>query len=85
MAYEPERMCVACRKKFVKDNLIRLVKIDNEIVTDKKGNILTRGVYLCKTTECIDMARKKKALSRHFKQNVPDSVYDELKKELENG
>lgn len=85
MAHEPERMCVACRKKTAKKDLIRLVKAAGEIVPDRMGNALARGVYICKSAECIDLARKKKALSRHFKQNVPESVYDMVKKELPNG
>lgn len=85
MAHEPERMCVACRKKAAKKDLIRLVRDAGEIVPDRKGNALARGVYICKTEECIDLARKKKALSRHFKQNVSDGIYDMVKKELMNG
>ena len=85
MAHEPERMCVACRNKMAKKDLIRLVKDAGEIVLDRKGNALARGVYICKSQECIDLARKKKALSRHFKENIPDGVYDMVKKELVNG
>ncbi|MBS7298580.1 MAG: YlxR family protein [Eubacteriales bacterium] len=85
MAHEPERMCIGCRKKSTKKDLIRLVKGENEIILDKKGNALARGVYICKSKECILLARKKKALSRNFKQSVQDSVYDLLIKELENG
>lgn len=85
MAHEPERMCIGCRKKAAKKDLIRLVKEDNDIILDKRGNALARGVYICKREECIILARKKKALSRQFKQNVSDSVYEQLIKELEDG
>lgn len=85
MAHEPERMCIGCRKKTAKKDLIRLVKEDNDIILDKRGNALARGVYICKSEECIILARKKKALSRQFKQNVPDSVYEQLIKELKDG
>lgn len=85
MAHEPERMCIGCRKKTPKKDLIRLVKEDNNILLDKRGNALARGVYICKSEECIILARKKKALSRQFKQNVADSVYEQLIKELKDG
>ena len=85
MAHEPERMCIGCRKKAAKKDFIRLVKEGENIILDKRGNALARGVYICKSEECVLLARKKKALSRHFKQNVQDSVYDQLIKELQNG
>lgn len=61
-----------------KGELVRLVEADGRIVVDEKQKILARGVYLCRKSECAALARKKKALSRHFKRNVPDSVYDML-------
>ncbi len=68
-----------------KNELIRLVLENDEIVTDEKQKLLSRGVYLCRTEECVVQAKKKKALSRSFKRNVPDSRYDELIKECKNG
>lgn len=85
MAHEPERMCVGCRKKAAKKDLIRLVKENDDILVDKKGNTLARGVYICKNEQCVALAGKKKALSRHFKRNVSDTVYDKLIKELGDG
>lgn len=68
-----------------KKELIRLVLENDEIVTDKKQKLQARGVYLCRAEECVLQAKKKKALSRSFKRNIPDSVYDELIKESNNG
>ena len=71
-------MCIGCRKMSAKSELIRLVEQEGEIIVDEKQKILARGVYLCRSRECAALARKKKALSRHFKRNVPESVYDKL-------
>lgn len=85
MAHIPERMCVGCRNMLPKNELIRLVCTEDSIVVDKKQKVQARGVYLCRKEECIALAKKKKALSRSFKRNVPDSRYDELIKECNNG
>ena len=84
MAHIPERMCIACREHKPKNKLIRLIMADGAVKTDKTGNTLTRGAYICPNGKCIALAKKKKALSRHFKTNVEESVYDELLKELED-
>ena len=68
-----------------KNELTRLVLVNDEIVTDEKQKLQARGVYLCKDENCIAQARKKKALSRSFKRNVPESIYDELTKECCDG
>ncbi|MBQ7794804.1 MAG: YlxR family protein [Clostridia bacterium] len=84
MKHIPERMCVGCRKKTAKSDLIRIVQTADGICVDKKQNITARGVYICKNVQCIALAKKKKALSRQFRQGIADSVYDGLAKELEN-
>lgn len=84
MAHIPERMCIACREHKPKDELLRLIVEDGAVKQDKKGNTLARGAYICPNGKCIELAKKKKALSRHFKTNVEESVYDVLLKELED-
>ncbi len=81
----PERMCIGCRKKAAKKDLIRIIAKDAQIVIDRKGNTLARGTYICRSADCVALAKKKKALSRQLRQNVPDEVYDEIIKELSNG
>ncbi len=85
MAYIPTRMCIACRKRAEKSKLIRVVMTENGIMVDKKHNMLCRGAYICKCRECIELAKKKKALSRNFRQNVTDSVFEMLLAEVGNG
>lgn len=74
----PKRMCVGCRKMHNKNELIRIVIEKDELVIDKKHNIMSRGIYLCKNEECILNAQKKKALSRLIKKQVSDGFYEGL-------
>ncbi len=81
----PERMCVACRKMKPKSELFKIVRTENEAEIDRFQNKFGRGAYICKDEKCIMEARKKNALSRHFKRKINDGLYDELLKEKENG
>ena len=74
----PQRMCVACRQMKEKSELIRIVRSDDAIMLDKSGKKGGRGAYICKNEECINAAKKRRALSKHFKTAVPDSIYDEI-------
>lgn len=80
----PERMCVGCRKMAPKNELIKVVFSDGTVQTDIKSKKPGRGAYFCKDIKCVENAQKKKALSRHFKTNIPDDIYMQVK-ELLNG
>ena len=74
----PTRMCIACRERFAKDELTRVV-VNNGIATiDSTMKMQTRGLYICKNPDCIAKAFKSKSFERMLKgANV-----DELKKHL---
>lgn len=72
----PMRMCAACRHMRPKKELIRLTKQEDVIIFDDNMKMGGRGVYLCRNKDCIALARRKKALSRHFKQAVNDEIYE---------
>ena len=75
----PQRMCVVCRNMIDKNELIRLVLDDTQPVIDVKQNRLQRGTYICKNSECIEKAERKKILSKVFKRNVSEQIYKEIK------
>jgi predicted RNA-binding protein YlxR (DUF448 family) len=57
--------------------MIRIAKLaSGEIVIDRARNQGGFGAYL--NAEELPLARKKNALARALKTNVPQSVYDEL-------
>ena len=74
--HTPERMCVACRQMKQKNELIRIVKSDNTVTLDISQKLGGRGAYICKSKECIDTAKKRKALSKHFKMAINEEIYD---------
>ena len=77
-------MCVACREKKNKFDLIRVVKTpDEKVVIEKGKRVSGRGAYLCLTKECIEKANKFNTLDKALNTKVPQEIYDELKKMIE--
>ncbi|QOR36022.1 YlxR family protein [Clostridium sp. 'deep sea'] len=77
----PKRMCIACREMKEKKQLLRVVKTpEGDVKVDTTGKVNGRGSYLCKNSECINQAIKKKQISRALEVNIPADVYEELKK-----
>lgn len=77
MKHIPMRMCVACRKMYPQNELIRMVR-DNEtgeVKLDMKKKLFGRGAYICPNSECIKKAEKKRGIERHFKCAVPKELY----------
>ena len=76
----PERMCMVCRQKNDKSNLIRVVKQkDNSICIDLSHKMNGRGAYICNNSDCIQKTIKTQALNRAFKMQIDASVYEEIK------
>ena len=81
----PQRQCIGCREMKNKKDLIRILKSDEEgIIIDVTGKKNGRGAYICPNAECLEKAAASKGLERSFKIPVERSVYENLKKELEN-
>jgi uncharacterized protein len=88
----PMRRCIGCRESFPQNQLIRMTLHDDEIHVDRKGKSPGRGVYLCRKEDCIEKARKSKALQRNYKREfrieITDAAFDEalaFVKEVVNG
>ena len=79
----PQRQCVGCREMKNKKDLIRVVKSPTgEISLDFVGKKPGRGAYVCHSVECLQRARKSRALERAFETQIPPEVYDALESEL---
>ncbi len=73
------RTCVGCGVESAKKGLLRIVrKNDGELAIDLTGRAPGRGAYLCANLECLKEARRRKALSRCLKVEVPASFYEEI-------
>lgn len=80
----PIRMCIGCRERKPKEDLVRIVKnAKGEISIDKKGKADGRGAYICLSSNCFNIVRKKRGLERSFRCKIDDKVYSCLEKELE--
>ena len=78
MHLKQSRRCVACRQCKLQNEMLRLTKINNQILIDEKNKLGGRGAYVCKNDDCIKLAIKKKLFNRAFKMNVDNSIYDQL-------
>ncbi len=74
----PQRMCIACRKRNDKENLLRIVKVNDEISVDVEHKIQARGAYICKSFECVKLAQKKRAIERAFSGKVNAEIYEKI-------
>ena len=82
----PMRQCVGCREMRPKKELVRVVKSpEGAISLDFRGKAPGRGAYLCPNSECLKRARKSRARERALDTAIPESVYEEMEKEMANG
>lgn len=79
----PMRQCTGCNERREKKELIRIIRTpENEIVVDFTGKKNGRGAYICNSTECLQLAQRKKSLERSLDTAIPEEVYEELVKEM---
>ena len=80
----PMRRCTGCGEMKSKKEMIRVIRTaEGEILLDATGKKNGRGAYLCFSAECLEKAVKSRGLERSLKMPVPQEVYENLKKELE--
>ena len=81
----PMRECIVTKEKLPKAELIRVVRTpDGEVIIDKSGKANGRGAYLKKDIEVINKAKTNKILNRVLEVEVPNEIYEELIKMMEN-
>lgn len=76
----PMRRCVATGESLPKKELLRIVRTpEGTVEIDEKGKRNGRGAYLKKSVEAVEIAQKKKALSRSLECEIPSELFEELK------
>lgn len=90
----PMRKCTGCGEMKPKKELVRVVKAPDikneqgetvsqgEVSLDLTGKKPGRGAYVCKSAECMKLARKARRFERAFSCKIPDEVFDAMEKEL---
>ena len=78
------RQCVGCREMKSKRDMIRILKTpEGEFMSDPTGRKNGRGAYICRDAQCLEKAKKSKALDRSFRMSIPAEVYESLEREWE--
>lgn len=76
----PQRMCISCREKKYKKELMRIVCNKNgEISVDINGKLEGRGAYICKDINCLEKAIKTNSLERALKTKINKDFYNKLR------
>ena len=77
----PMRKCVVTQEQFPKKDLIRVVRTpEGNVIVDVSGKANGHGAYVSKSLKTIETAQKKKVLDKVLEVQVPESIYEELKK-----
>jgi len=72
-----------------KNTMIRISCYEGRVAIDPTGKAKGRGVYMCPSRECMEKARKKRALQRNFdieiSQTEMDTIFEELREYEDKG
>ena len=81
----PQRTCNGCGAQKPKKELVRVVRSpEGEVSLDLIGKKPGRGAYICRNIECLKKARKTKRHARVLECEIPEAVYAEMEKTLQN-
>ena len=80
---QPQRMCVSCRTRRDKRDLVRVtLKDDGTLTVDPTGKLPGRGAYLCKDSKCIKTELKAHRISRGLNASVSEDELNALAEEI---
>ena len=81
----PLRKCVITNERLPKQELIRVVKNnENQVFIDLTGKQNGRGAYLKKSKAVILKAQKTKKLDRHLEITIDETIYETLLQMFDN-
>jgi predicted RNA-binding protein YlxR (DUF448 family) len=76
----PQRMCTACRQKFDKRLLTRIVRTPElDIKIDASGKQNGRGAYLCPQAACWEKAITKDVLNHALRTKLTEADKEMLR------
>ena len=79
------RTCSVTGEKLEKKDLLRIVRNkEGEVFVDLTGKKNGRGAYIKRDLEVLKEAKKRKSLERKLECTIPDSIYEEIEKIIEN-
>jgi predicted RNA-binding protein YlxR (DUF448 family) len=77
----PIRSCIACRKRENYSELLRVVRVGNQVLPDEDRRKFGRGAWLHRN--CFDLAKERRSFQRAFRTDESLSL-DSLEKFLTN-
>ena len=81
----PQRTCTVCRKQKNKNELLRIVKNKENIISvDERGKEPGRGAYICYDIECLEKAKKWRKLEKALDIKIEENIYDQIKNAINN-
>lgn len=79
----PMRRFIGCMESKPKEELIRIAWYEGKLTLDPTGKAKGRGVYLCKSPECVAKAVKRGAFARSLHENPGSDQIERIAAELE--
>ena len=74
------RLCISCKKKFNRKNLLKITKDHNQGVMLQKG--MGRSAYICKSKKCFTDSKIKKKLQKALRTILEPEFIDIFEKEI---
>ena len=76
------RKCAVTHESLLKSDLYKITRVNGIVYFDKYQNMQGRSCYIKKDLKVIELAHKKKILSKSLKMDVSDDIYLALIQEL---
>jgi predicted RNA-binding protein YlxR (DUF448 family) len=80
---EPERTCIACRRRAPKRSLLRIARGKTGLRVDPSAIEPGRGAYLHREPQCVDVAFQKRRLVRALRASVTKEEDARLREAIE--
>ena len=78
----PLRMCMACRERKNKKEMLRVVKNESGVHLDFSGKAEGRGAYLCNSEACLKKLLRYKLINKTFSCEIDEEVYQAIEEEF---
>ncbi|HHX51202.1 MAG TPA: YlxR family protein [Clostridia bacterium] len=79
----PLRMCLGCRERKNKREMIRIVRTpQGEVLVDPTGKKSGRGAYLCPGQDCLEKVVKNNGLEKALEIKIDRQIIEGLREQL---
>lgn len=80
----PLRICVSCREKKEKRELLRIIRTPEGITEiDRSGKKSGRGAYVCSKKSCLQKVLSSNILQKNLQAELSEEVIEDIKEQLD--